>query len=596
MKSKIQNTAHKLFYSVRFQITSLIILILAMSDLFIFLTYNQSINMVFDQAASSYYDLIKLYRQQTDDRLISINNYFENTIIFDTNLVHLENSRTDDEYTLTKIRLMQDLQNGLGMFTIADFIYVNYSKKDDFFLISKDSETHNITKMLKDSLKDLKKTHLKDKKSAYSWHAVNLNGNYYLVKSYTTESLDIGICISVSHLIPDRTQLNLGNESTLLLIDANGNILGQTEDRSYTQNAFFIPNFFTPQLNQDNSNMITITYPSDTYAICYYGIIPKSEIINNLSGWLRYGRYIVIGITLVVPFLILMMLRQLIFGPLNHLVSNMQVVADGDMNVRITAKNPSTDFNIVNQSFNIMLEQIAVLKVNVYKEKFYRQRAELHELKLQLNPHFLLNSLNMIYTLIKTQHLDIAQEFTLCLIKHFRYVLRKDETFVEVNDEMNFIRNYLRLHQLHYPNRLNYNISMPEYLNRYRIPQLMIENLVENAIKYAPCDSNFILEISLSLSLQTINDETYLKCEIQDNGNGFTDENLYNLNTSEYVALKNTNIGISNIKRRLELIYQGNATITFSNVMPQGALVSISIPTDEKYAINVDTTNVELSS
>lgn len=67
------------------------------------------------------------------------------------------------------------------------------------------------------------------------------------------------------------------------------------------------------------------------------------------------------------------------------------------MNLRIPEYQTSEEFEIVNQRFNSMMSQIEALKIDIYEERLSKQKTELQHLQLQLNPHFFLNSLNIIY-------------------------------------------------------------------------------------------------------------------------------------------------------------------------------------------------------
>ena len=79
----------------------------------------------------------------------------------------------------------------------------------------------------------------------------------------------------------------------------------------------------------------------------------------------------------------------------------------------------------MNSTFNNMLEEIDKLKSDVYEEKISRQKAELKHLQGQVNPHFYLNSLNIIYTLARTGELELLEEMCTCLIDYFRYMFQK---------------------------------------------------------------------------------------------------------------------------------------------------------------------------
>ena len=574
---------NSILHSIRFQITILLFLVFGFGGLLIFYTYQVTIDTVYDQASSSHADMMRLFTTQIDDKLDSVRTYFESTMASNDDLVLLENASTDTEYMLTKIRLINSLQSGINMFPYADFIYVNETGRNDFFRVCQTTNISESTKNLTTSLIALQKEHIQNKHLAYDWHLVNLGGNYYFVKAFTSNTLEVGICINLSNFLPKLADLDLNSKCNFLFINPEAEILLQISETPMASSDLKVPDMTRASVSAQSQQSIIISYPSATGVFCSEVIIPRSVILAKLPWFLKFGRYLVLMALLFLPVITLVILQKYIYHPLKYTVQAMKTVASGDMKIRINESSSSSEFELVNRSFNNMLDQITLLKLNAYKEEIYRQKAELNHLKLQLNPHFLLNSLNMVYTLVRTKHLDIAQEFTMCLIKHFRYILRKDKTFVTLNDELGFIKNYLRLHQLHYPDSLTYTLNIPDYLKNKFIPQLMIENFIENTIKYATPKEDFILHISIDIAMEMQEEEPFLNCIITDNGNGFSEELLELFNSPDYKRIPAKRVGVYNTRRRLDLIYKGDAKIKFSNIEPHGARIEFLIPLDEKY-------------
>ncbi len=577
------NKFKNILHSVRFRITAILVCVFLTGGVFIFHTYQLTIDTVYEQASTSHADIVRLFATQIDDKLNSVKTYFESAMASNDDLVFLENADTETEYILAKIRLINSLQSGINMFPYADFIYVNEIKRDDFFRICQNSDIAENTRNLTPKLIALQEKHLLDKQTAYNWHLVCLENSYYFVKAFTSNTLEVGICVRLNNFKPKLTELDLNSECSFLFVNSKAEPLLQISEAELTSADIKIRQMIPTTVTDSKNKSITISYPSSTGEFYSVAIIPRSVVLSGLPLFLRYGRYLVLMALLFLPVITLAILQKYIYQPLKQIVLAMKTVAGGDMKIRIPEAPSSGEFELVNKSFNTMLDQITVLKLNAYKEEIYRQKAELKQLKLQLNPHFLLNSLNMVYTLVRTSHFDIAQEFSMCLIKHFRYILRKDETFVPLSNELDFIKNYLRLYQLHYPDSLVYTLHMPEHLGNKYIPQLMIENFIENTIKHTTMKSDFVLHITINISMEMHGEDPYLHCIITDNGNGFPKELLERFNLSDYSLIPTNNVGIYNIKRRLDLIYKGNASINFSNLKPHGAMISFTIPLDEKY-------------
>jgi two-component system sensor histidine kinase YesM len=266
----------------------------------------------------------------------------------------------------------------------------------------------------------------------------------------------------------------------------------------------------------------------------------------------------------------------------------MKRIQQGDIEVRIEPYDTSEEFQIVNSTFNKMMEQIHELKINIYEEKINRQKAELQHLQLQINPHFFLNSLNIIHTLARGKNFELIQEMTLCLIQYFRYMFRSNLTFVSLKDELQHVRNYVRIQELRFPESLSYKLNVPDFLLNKPVPPLIIHTFIENSIKYVISRDE---EIHLSVNIELIDDRSVLpsfKIIIKDNGNGFKEEVLSELRAGNRIAdEQGEHIGIWNVQRRLSLLYKGHAKFFVGNSEPKGAFIEMILP------LNIDNLNLE---
>src|SRR5690606_33314794 len=126
-----------------------------------------------------------------------------------------------------------------------------------------------------------------------------------------------------------------------------------------------------------------------------------------------------------------------------------------------------------------MMDEIQRLRVNVYEEQLNKQREELQRLQLQVNPHFFLNSLNIVYNLAKVKNFNLIMEMTSALIQYFRFLFRSNTSFVKLKDELEHTRNYMNIQTLRFPEKLYCNVDAPIYLNDVPVPPLIIQSFVE---------------------------------------------------------------------------------------------------------------------
>ena len=187
------------------------------------------------------------------------------------------------------------------------------------------------------------------------------------------------------------------------------------------------------------------------------------------------------------------------------------------------------------------------------------KQAELQSLRAKINPHFLYNALNSIASLASTDARK-TEQMALALSDFFKYAINREQKQLNtLSEELNAIRTYLEIEKVRFGDRLNFEIDCPPELLDIQIPQLLIQPLVENAIKHglSQITEKGLIRISVN------KDETQLKIRVYDNGPAFPDGPL-------------TGFGIQNTQERIALLYGKKAKINWQN--GEEKYVEVSIP------------------
>ena len=188
--------------------------------------------------------------------------------------------------------------------------------------------------------------------------------------------------------------------------------------------------------------------------------------------------------------------------------------------------------------------------------------AELKALRAQINPHFLFNSLNTIADLIVCDPAK-AETMTVLLASVFRHVLlHSDGHLTPIADEVSFLRTYLRIEEVRFGDRLLVDVDIESAVEQHRIPSLLLQPIVENAIKHGLAPK--IGQGRLRISAQAEGDFTRL--EVEDDGVGLGGEP------------QGVGVGLKNVADRLRMLYDGRARLTCENATLSGTLVTILIP------------------
>jgi two-component system LytT family sensor kinase len=193
--------------------------------------------------------------------------------------------------------------------------------------------------------------------------------------------------------------------------------------------------------------------------------------------------------------------------------------------------------------------------------------SELKALRAQINPHFLFNSLNTIADLIVTDPAK-AETVTILLAKVFRHVLLfSDRQLTAVSEEIEFLTTYLRIEEVRFGSRLSVRMDVDPAVSGVRVPSLILQPVVENAIKHglAPKIGPG------SLHIRAGRDGHFVKLEVEDDGVGFDETPI----TPEGAR---RGVGLKIIADRLKTLYNAGASLEFETAKALGSKVTILIP------------------
>ena len=283
------------------------------------------------------------------------------------------------------------------------------------------------------------------------------------------------------------------------------------------------------------------------------------------------------AVTVVLSPFLYKRLRLDILEPMKTLRNAIDTLrADNAYRIPPQSRKISDDFLSIFDDFNQMAEEIQVS----HEKDLKLMESEMDNLRLQVNPHMLLNSYNMIYALAESKNYSVIQDYTLCLVDYFRYVLRRGQKLVSVGQELEFVENFIRIQRIRFPGRFSYVYQVDEDAMQAQIPPLLIENFVENAVKYA-LDPTKPIEIVVFVRKEA--DDTgkdKLHIAITDTGSGIRPEVLEKLEKREpYIdEAGHRHIGIYNCFRRIELFYGEEGDIHFSSGQNQGTQIYLVVP------------------
>ncbi len=242
----------------------------------------------------------------------------------------------------------------------------------------------------------------------------------------------------------------------------------------------------------------------------------------------------------------------------------------------------SKDVNLLNSLANVfsnMLENVRLQHKKREHDKREREleihasRSELKALRAQVNPHFLFNALNAIAGLIH-KHPGRAEQTVEQLSEVFRYTLKGSEKeWARLEDEIDFVRSYLDVEQARFGNRLETFIEIDDTVRHFEVPTMVVQTLVENAIKHGVAN----VRGTGSISIRARRRDDRLLVGVEDNGPGFPDESIDAGPDGHRTAH-----GLKSVRERLYGYYGNEASLKIVRDDRAGAtMVTIELPFDK---------------
>lgn len=218
------------------------------------------------------------------------------------------------------------------------------------------------------------------------------------------------------------------------------------------------------------------------------------------------------------------------------------------------------EFGILHKNFDQMSKRIHRLIYVNYKKEILVKEAQLKSLERQVNPHFLYNTLQVISWKAKSVHAEEVAQMVEALGFLLRGTLSGEDSEITIQTELEFVEKYLTIQQQRFGSQLCVSMDIDETLLEFKIPKLIIQPLVENAIHYAleECVEVCCVKIKVGQKNQ------HLFIEVKNNGSSFEPDLLMKLKQHK----RNPNgfgIGLLNIEQRIKLMFGENYGIELFN-------------------------------
>ena len=285
--------------------------------------------------------------------------------------------------------------------------------------------------------------------------------------------------------------------------------------------------------------------------------------------------------TVVVAMVVVAMsyrISRSITSPITHLSQITESVSRGDLSVRAKVET-GAELGVFADSLNVMIERINKLLEQIKQEQIHLRKTELELLQLQINPHFLYNTLDTIVWLAEGGDQQKVVEMVGSLSSFFRTTLNEGRDIVTIRDEIKHVRSYLEIQSVRYQDILEYDIDIPEELEKYTIPKITLQPLVENALYHGIKNKRGLGHIKISGEMMS----SYLLLYIEDNGIGIDDKRLKQISDkiNNTAVDDNEVFGLHNVNERIRLKFGNRYGIHVDSTYGIGTQVSVMLPLEQ---------------
>lgn len=398
------------------------------------------------------------------------------------------------------------------------------------------------------------------------WQHTDLRGTAYLLKVFARGSIYCGAWVKVDALLDDIRQASLIEQGAALLLDYDGLPLGGGENMRFSTGT-------SPgSVRWQGASYVQINRHSTSAPYVLALLYGQSGIFRLTLPVVQV--FVLFAVLLLAVFaFVVVMLRKRLYAPINAFSQTMSRFGETGEPVPAAEDAGFEEIRRLSATYNMMTDQITRLKIDAYEQMLARQDVHLKYLKTQIQPHFFMNALNVIYSFAQVQEYRHIQNMSLCLVEYFRYIL-SDTDVVRLRQELEHARNYISIQDYRFPGNFLYEEDVPGELLDLPVPVLVVQTFLENSVKYA-----LAIDEQNSIRVRAAKNGGRLEITILDSGPGFSPEVLAVLQAGGSLDESGGgNVGINNIRQRMAILYGEQADFFFENQEGGGACIRVAFP------------------
>ncbi|MFC7679366.1 sensor histidine kinase [Paenibacillus sp. GCM10028914] len=369
-------------------------------------------------------------------------------------------------------------------------------------------------------------------------------------------------------------------ESTLHIVTEEGQIISSNTlayrgselsmhwfaNRGQEDKGYFV------DMSEENKKLITYAKIDQTQWWLVQSI-PYADLTANYQS-VNYIVWIFAIMIIVAFILVSFYLVSNVTKPLSELLRQMDRVTEGDLNAKFMASG-SLELIKLGYSFNHMTDRVQELLLEHEKQEIEKRKAEFAALQSQINPHFLINTLNSIKFMALISKADNIRNMTHALTRLLASSFNRGGILTTIGEEMDHLKHYIYIMEIRFGRPIQTEWEVDEGLSDYYILKLLLQPILENSIIHGLKNVDYSGIIQITVKRQGED----LVITIADNGVGMMDIETQEVNSNGKRHQHSfSGMGNSNVHNRIQLHYGSDYGLNYQKNIPQGTIVSIKLP------------------
>lgn len=408
-------------------------------------------------------------------------------------------------------------------------------------------------------------------KALYQHYTGNIYGTLYITfrdqdfqsfyENFTSEGNDVLLMSSQGRIISSNRSELIGQRVPSLL-----HAVGKQEDSGLG----------STNLSFEGSELTILSEYLPEFDFYLVNLLDRETAMGNMVN-VKAITLVIMSIVLLSLIVVYLITRKMTKS-MRGLVHHMSQIPTSGFNQRVDVSKSGYEVEELGSAFNYVLDELNVYVDRLVETQKEQRKAELAALQMQINPHFLYNTLASVKFLVQQGNKEKAAETINALITLLQNTVSNVQSTVPVRQELDTLKNYVFINHVRYGERIQVHYFIEPESMDYQIPKLILQPFIENAFFHAfnhKEEGNIFILISVQ--------DDHLVCEVNDNGDGMA------LNSDEIaegsmlpMTKRNrklfSGIGIQNVDHRLKFMYGDNYGVNISSVIGEGTQINITIP------------------